>query len=67
MKGLIWFGCFFVATILNAILGVATGFRVGYLLVYLAVSFVAKKLCNKWDDHREEAVLEREKAEEAAR
>ena len=53
MKILIWFGCFFIATILNTILGYATGVKVGYLIFYFGVYFVAKKLCNKWDEHKE--------------
>lgn len=52
MKALIWFGCFFVATILNTLLGQATGIKAGYLVFYLAVYFVAKKLCNLWDEHK---------------
>lgn len=52
MKVLIWFGCYFVATIFNTILGYATGFRIGYLVFYLVVGFVAKKLCNLWDEHK---------------
>ncbi len=61
MKVLIWIGCFFVATILNTILGYATGVKVGYLIFYFAVFFVAKKLCNKWDEHKE-AKAEQKKA-----
>ena len=61
MKVLIWIGCFFVATILNTILGYATGVKVGYLIFYFAVYFVAKKLCNKWDEHKE-AKAEQKKA-----
>lgn len=53
MKVLIWIGCFFVATILNTLLGYATGIKAGYLVFYFAVYFVAKKLCNKWDEHKE--------------
>ena len=53
MKVLIWIGCFLVATILNTLLGYATGFKAGYLVFYFAVCFVAKKLCNKWDEHKE--------------
>lgn len=52
MKVLIWIGCFFVATILNTLLGYATGIKAGYLVFYFAVYFVAKKLCNKWDEHK---------------
>lgn len=61
MKVLIWIGCFFVATILNTILGYATGVKVGYLIFYFAVYFVAKKLCTKWDEHKE-AKIEKKKA-----
>lgn len=61
MKVLIWIGCFFVATILNTLLGYATGVKVGYLIFYFAVYFVAKKLCNKWDEHKE-AKAEKKKA-----
>lgn len=53
MKVLIWIGCIFVASILNAILGEITGFKIGYLLFYLGVSFLARKLCQKWDEHKE--------------
>ena len=52
MKVLIWLGCFFVATILNAVLGYATGFKAGYLIFYFVVYFSAKSLCNKWDEYR---------------
>lgn len=52
MKVLIWIGCIFVATILNTLLGYATGFKIGYLIFYLGVYFVAKKLCDKWDEHK---------------
>ena len=53
MKVLIWVSCFFVATILNTLLGYATGVKVGYLIFYFVVYFVAKKLCSKWDEHKE--------------
>ena len=52
MKVLIWIGCFLVATILNTLLGYATGIKAGYLVFYFAVYFVAKKLCNKWEEHK---------------
>lgn len=54
MKILIWFGCLLAATLLNTLLGAATGFQAGYLIVYLAVAFVAKKLCAKWDERKAE-------------
>ena len=53
MKVLIWIMCVIVATILNTLLGYATGYKVGYLIFYLIVFFVAKKLCEAWDSHKE--------------
>ncbi len=53
MKVLIWIGCLFVATILNTLLGYTTGIKAGYLVFYFAVYFVAEKICNKWDKHKE--------------
>lgn len=52
MKVLIWIGCFLVATILNTLLGYATGIKVGYFIFYIGVYFVAKKLCEKWDQRK---------------
>lgn len=49
MKVLIWGLTLFVASLLNVLLGYAFGFRAGYILVYLVVWFVAKKLCKMWD------------------
>lgn len=59
MKVLIWIGCFVVATILNTLLGYATGVKVGYLIFYFGVYFVARNLCNKWDDYREFKIIEK--------
>lgn len=53
MKVLIWFLTILVATILNALLGYATGIKAGYLVFYIAVYFVAKKLCQKWDERNQ--------------
>ena len=64
MKVLIWIGCFFVATILNTLLGYATGVKVGYLIFYFAVYFVAKKLCNKWDEHKEAKAAQRKASQQ---
>ena len=52
MKVLIWFGCIFVATILNTLLGYVTGIKAGYLVMYFGVYFVARKLCQKWDERK---------------
>ena len=49
MKVLIWIATIFVGTLLNALIGAATGVRAGALLLYLAEFYVAKKLCEKWD------------------
>ena len=65
MKVLIWVGCFFVATLLNTILGYATGIKVGYLIFYFAVYFVAKKLCQKWDEHKEATAKQEKTAQQA--
>lgn len=52
MKVLIWFGCIFVATMLNTLLGYATGVKVGYVIFYFGVYSVARRLCDKWDKHK---------------
>ena len=57
MKVLIWSGCLIIATILNGILGSATGIKVGYVLFYFAVSSIANKLCNMWDEHKENKAI----------
>ena len=52
MKILIWVGCIFVASFLNTLIGYATDYKIGGVLVFLAVFFSAKKLCGKWDEHK---------------
>lgn len=52
MKALIWISCFFIASILNAILGYLTGWKVGYLLFYIGVYYVAKKTYKKWAEYK---------------
>lgn len=59
MKALIWFGCLLAATIVNTLLGQATGFQAGYLIVYLVVAFAAKKLCAKWDERKAQNTTEK--------
>lgn len=59
MKALIWIGCIVIATILNTMLGYATGFKAWYLILYLVICFVAKKLCNKWDEYKETKNLQK--------
>lgn len=56
MKVLIWFGCFFVASLINTILGYITGYKIGYIIFYIVVVFIAKKLCKKWDAYKSKEV-----------
>ena len=53
MKVLIWFGCIFVATILNTLMGYVTGFKIGYVIFYFCVYSAARRLCKKWDERKE--------------
>ena len=41
-----------MATMLNIILGYATGVKIGYLVFYFVVYYTSKKLCNLWDVHK---------------
>lgn len=50
MKALIWFLTIVIVVFLNTLLGAVAGWRVGYLVIYLLIGFVAKKLCNAWDN-----------------
>jgi hypothetical protein len=52
MKALIWFLTILAATILNVLLGYATGIEAGYVVFYIAVYFVAKRLCKAWETHK---------------
>ena len=52
MKVLIWIGCF-LQRLYSTPYQVTQGLKVGYLIFYFAVYFVAKKLCAKWDEHKE--------------
>lgn len=52
MKVLIWISTFFVGTIINTLIGYVIGIRAGAVLLYIAEYFVAKKLCEKWDEHK---------------
>ena len=51
MKALIWIGTFLVITLVNALLGANFGFHMGSLVMYVALFFVPKMLCKKWDKH----------------
>lgn len=53
MKVLIWFGCFFVMALVQTVLkggGIGLGFVPTFLL-YFITFFIAKKLCNVYDEH----------------
>ena len=52
MKALIWISTLFIITLLNVILGEATGFRAGTLVIYFFWFWLAKKLCSLWDKNR---------------
>lgn len=52
MKALIWILSLFVFTVLNTILGAATGFRAGSVLLYLIWFYSAQAMCNAWDKSR---------------
>lgn len=64
MKALIWIGCFLAASLINTALGYATGMKAGYVIVYLVVCLVAKKLCVKWDEHQESKARQKKSLEQ---
>ena len=51
MKIVIWFLTFFVSSILNAILGYITGFKLGACLLYIVEYHIGKLLCERWDEN----------------
>lgn len=60
MKAFIWIVSFFVFSFLNMLLGEATGFRVGAVLIYLLWYFSCRAMCNAWD--RRKSARDAEKA-----
>ena len=60
MKVLIWILTFFFGTILNTLLGYAIGIRAGSVLLYIGEYFLARKLCEKWDEHQQNKVAKKE-------
>lgn len=52
MKVLIWISTFFVGTLVNTLIGYAIGIRAGAVLLYIVEYYIAKKLCEKWDEHK---------------
>lgn len=63
MKVLIWILTTVVFVSLNTLLGVATGFKLGYLLILIPIWYIAKKLCGKWDEHTRKKVFLRMQGE----
>ena len=51
MKVLIWILTIFIGTLLNNLIGQATGIKAGAMLLYLGEFFIARMLCEKWDEH----------------
>lgn len=51
MKVLIWILTFFIGTVINTLIGYATGIRAGGVLLYIVEYFIAKKLCESWDEN----------------
>ena len=54
MKFIIWVLTFFIGTIINTLLGYALGIEAGAVLLYIAEFYIAKKLCEKWDEHKKD-------------
>ena len=52
MKVLIWLLSFFVISIFNLLLGYATGFVMGGILLYFVWYFSARSLCKSWDKYK---------------
>lgn len=51
MKAFIWISSCLVFSVLNVILGEATGFRIGSVLFYLIWFYSARAMCKAWDKH----------------
>lgn len=51
MKILIWVLTILVGTVINVTVGQLTGIQSGAFLLYIAEAFVAKLLCDKWNEH----------------
>jgi len=52
MKALIWIATVLVFNFLNALLDVFVGFKFGYVLIWIPIYFVAKKLCAAWERNK---------------
>lgn len=52
MKALIWILSFIIFSILNVLLGYATGIKVGSVLFYIIWFYSCKAMCKAWDKHK---------------
>ena len=50
MRVLIWIFTFLIGSIVNLAIGNLIGIKAGAVLLYLIDVFIAKKLCQKWDE-----------------
>ena len=66
MKVLIWVLTLFFGALINNMIGEATGIKAGALVLFIAEGYLARKLCEKWDDHlAEKAARKREMANDS--
>lgn len=52
MKILIWVLTILISICVNTMIGYAIGIRAGSILLYLVECYIAKKLCDKWDERK---------------
>lgn len=53
MKVIIWILTIFIGSFLNSLLAYAVGIKAGAFLLYIVEFYVAHKLCEKWDEHKQ--------------
>ena len=50
MKVLIYLLTFIIGTFINTLIGQAIGIRLGAYFLYIIEFFIAKKICDKWEE-----------------
>lgn len=60
MHVIIYVASILIVTLINVIIGLFTGYRAGHLVLYLVCFFIARKLCQKYDDAHEQRAARRE-------
>ncbi|MBQ8495108.1 MAG: zinc ribbon domain-containing protein [Clostridia bacterium] len=63
MKILIWILCFFVNSFITTLIKTEIGINLGAIptiLMYAATFWLARTLCKKWDEHRENKAIQAE-------